>query len=74
MQRADGIPRWPKRGMDDERRLRLTQVRGIGRWTVEMLLMSWLGRPDVLPVDDYASAPASRRSTGKRKMPAPKDS
>jgi len=31
----------------------LTQVRGIGRWTVEMLLMFRLGRPDVLPVDDY---------------------
>ncbi|MCE5232084.1 MAG: DNA-3-methyladenine glycosylase 2 family protein [Mizugakiibacter sp.] len=30
----------------------LTQVRGIGRWTVEMLLMSRLGRPDILPVDD----------------------
>jgi DNA-3-methyladenine glycosylase II len=31
----------------------LTQVRGIGRWTVEMLLMFRLGRPDVLPVSDY---------------------
>lgn len=30
-----------------------TQVKGIGRWTVEMLLMFRLGRPDVLPVDDY---------------------
>lgn len=32
---------------------RLSQVRGIGRWTVEMLLMFRLGRPDVLPLDDY---------------------
>jgi DNA-3-methyladenine glycosylase II len=32
---------------------RLTQVRGIGRWTVEMLLMFRLGRPDILPVDDF---------------------
>ena len=31
----------------------LTQVRGVGRWTVEMLLMFRLGRPDVLPVSDY---------------------
>jgi DNA-3-methyladenine glycosylase II len=31
----------------------LTQVRGIGRWTVEMFLMFRLGRPDVLPLDDY---------------------
>jgi DNA-3-methyladenine glycosylase II len=32
---------------------RLTQIRGIGRWTVEMLLIFTLGRPDVLPVDDF---------------------
>jgi methylated-DNA-[protein]-cysteine S-methyltransferase len=32
---------------------RLTQVRGIGRWTAEMLLIFRLGRPDVLPLDDY---------------------
>ena len=31
----------------------LTQVRGIGQWTVEMLLIFRLGRPDVLPVSDY---------------------
>jgi DNA-3-methyladenine glycosylase II len=31
----------------------LTQVRGIGRWTVEMLLIFRLGRPNILPVDDY---------------------
>lgn len=40
--------------MDDETVIeRLTEVRGIGRWTAEMLLMFRLGRPDVLPVDDY---------------------
>jgi len=40
--------------MEDEAIIeRLTRVRGIGRWTVEMLLMFRLGRPDVLPVDDY---------------------
>jgi DNA-3-methyladenine glycosylase II len=32
---------------------RLTEVRGIGVWTVEMLLIFRLGRPDVLPVTDY---------------------
>lgn len=32
---------------------RLTEVRGIGSWTVEMLLIFRLGRPDVLPVTDY---------------------
>lgn len=30
----------------------LTRIKGIGRWTVEMLLMFTLNRPDVLPVDD----------------------
>ncbi|HXG47189.1 MAG TPA: DNA-3-methyladenine glycosylase [Methylomirabilota bacterium] len=32
---------------------RLTTIHGVGRWTVEMLLIFHLGRPDVLPVDDY---------------------
>ncbi|HTF90789.1 MAG TPA: methylated-DNA--[protein]-cysteine S-methyltransferase [Planctomycetota bacterium] len=38
---------------DEEVVERLTVVRGIGRWSVEMLLMFWLGRPDVLPVGDF---------------------
>ena len=38
---------------DDEIVKRLTEVRGIGVWTVEMLLMFRLGRPDVLPLSDY---------------------
>ena len=42
------------REMDDETIItRLVAVRGIGRWTAQMLLMFRLGRPDVLPVDDY---------------------
>ena len=40
---------------DDEIIARLTQVRGIGRWTVEMLLLFDLGRPDVWPVAGYRS-------------------
>ena len=40
---------------DDEIVERLTQVRGIGRWTVEMLLMFRLGRPDILPIDEDPS-------------------
>ena len=41
------------RRMDDEAIIeRLTTVRGIGRWTVEMLLIFRLGRPDVLPLTD----------------------
>jgi 3-methyladenine DNA glycosylase/8-oxoguanine DNA glycosylase len=42
------------REMDDETIVeRLTAVRGIGRWTAEMFLIFTLGRPDVLPADDY---------------------
>ena len=41
-------------GMDDDAVIEaLTAVRGIGQWTVEMLLIFRLGRPDVLPVDDF---------------------
>jgi DNA-3-methyladenine glycosylase II len=42
-----------RRMPDDEIVARLTEVRGIGTWTVEMLLIFRLGRPDVLPVTDY---------------------
>jgi DNA-3-methyladenine glycosylase II len=42
-----------RRMPDDEIIERLTVVRGIGRWTVEMLLIFRLGRPDVLPLSDY---------------------
>lgn len=42
-----------RRMSDDDIIEHLIQVRGIGRWTVEMLLIFRLGRPDVLPVDDY---------------------
>jgi len=38
---------------DDELICRLVSIRGVGRWTVEMVLISTLGRPDVLPVDDF---------------------
>jgi len=50
------VPGWPTlRRMDDETIIRqLTQVRGIGRWTVQMMLIFSLGRPDVWPVDDFA--------------------
>lgn len=59
--------------MDDEAVIeRLTAVRGIGRWTVEMLLMFRLGRPDVLPVDDYGVRKGYAVAFRKREMPAPK--
>jgi len=57
---------------DEEIITRLTQVRGIGRWTVEMLLMFQLGRPDVLPVDDFGVRAGFRAAYGLRRMPRPK--
>jgi O-6-methylguanine DNA methyltransferase len=61
-------------GMDDETIIeRLTEVRGIGRWTVEMLLIFRLGRPDVLPVDDYGVRKGFALAFRKRKPPLPKD-
>lgn len=51
---------------------RLTQVRGIGRWTVEMLLIFQLGRPDVLPVDDFGVRNGFRLAYGLRGMPTPR--
>ena len=54
---------------DDEIVERLTQVRGIGRWTVEMLLMFRLGRPDILPVDDFGVRNGFRLAYGLRGMP-----
>ena len=51
---------------------RLTAVRGIGRWTVEMLLIFNLGRPDVLPIDDFGVAEGYRILHGLNERPKPK--
>jgi len=60
--------------MDDEEIIgRLIQVRGVGRWTVEMLLMFRLGRPDVLPVGDYAVRKGFSLVYGLKDLPKPKD-
>lgn len=58
---------------DEEIIERLTEVRGVGRWTVEMLLIFQLGRPDVLPVDDFGVRSGFRRAYRKRELPKPKD-
>jgi DNA-3-methyladenine glycosylase II len=53
--------------------LRLTAVRGVGRWTVEMLLVFQLGREDVLPVDDFGVRAGFRHAYRKSEMPKPKE-
>jgi 3-methyladenine DNA glycosylase/8-oxoguanine DNA glycosylase len=60
------------RRMDDEAIIEhLTEVRGIGRWTAQMLLMFRLGRPDVLPVGDYGIRKGFGVAFRKREMPTP---
>ena len=49
----------------------LVAIHGIGRWSAEMFLMFRLGRPDVLPVDDYSLRKAYARAFNKRKLPTP---
>lgn len=57
---------------DDEIIARLTSVRGIGRWTAEMLLLFDLGRLDVWPVADYGVRKGFAKTFGRRKLPTPK--
>lgn len=57
---------------DDEIVERLIEIRGIGRWTVEMLLIFQLGRPDILPIDDFGVRNGFRIAYGLRTIPTPK--
>ncbi len=60
-----------RRMSDDEIVERLTAVRGIGRWTAEMLLIFRLGRPDVLPIGDYGIRKGFALVLRKRVLPSP---
>lgn len=57
----------------DEILERLTAVRGIGRWTVEMMLMFRLGRPDILPVDDLGVRKGAQVLDKLDEIPKPKE-
>lgn len=62
------------RRMDDEALIeRLSEIRGIGRWSAQMLLMFRLGRPDVLPAGDYGIRKGFAVTFRKREMPTPAD-
>ncbi|MEQ1580682.1 MAG: DNA-3-methyladenine glycosylase 2 family protein [Steroidobacteraceae bacterium] len=68
----------PARGeaasFDDEMLIqRMVSIRGVGRWTVEMMLMHTLGRPDILPVDDFGVREGWRALKGLAKQPAPRE-
>jgi len=51
---------------------RLTQIRGIGTWSAHMLLMFYLGRPDVLPVADLGVQKGFAITYGRRELPSPR--
>ena len=58
--------------LDDEELIeRLTQIKGIGRWTVEMLLIFKLGRMDVLPIHDLGIQKGFVITYRKRRLPKP---
>lgn len=61
------------RKLSDEQLVeRLTSVRGVGAWTVEMFLIFRLGRPDVLPIHDLGVQKGWSITYGKKRMPKPK--
>jgi 3-methyladenine DNA glycosylase/8-oxoguanine DNA glycosylase len=65
--------RQANRMSDEELIERLDSVRGIGRWTAEMLLMFRLGRPDVLAVDDYGIRKGFAKMHKLAELPKPKE-
>ncbi len=58
---------------DEEIIERLTALRGVGPWTVEMLLIFTLGRPDVLPATDYGVRKGFALTYGWKELPHPKE-
>lgn len=58
---------------DDELIKRLVTLRGVGQWTVEMLLIFTLGRTDVLPIDDYGVREGWRKLKGLPVQPKPRE-
>jgi len=71
---AGVVPDWPalQSMPDDEIVARLTTVRGVGVWTVQMMLIFRLGRPDVWPTLDYGVQQGYRIAFRKRLLPKPK--
>jgi len=57
---------------DDEIIERLTTVRGVGRWTVEMMLIFRLGRADVLPLNDLGILKGYQFAYDQTELPKPK--
>jgi DNA-3-methyladenine glycosylase II len=60
-----------RRASDDETIEHVTQIKGVGRWTADMLLMFCLGRPDVLPVGDLGVQRAMKEAYQLDSLPDP---
>ena len=58
---------------DEELVEKLTSIKGVGRWTVEMLLIFRLGRPDVLPATDYGVQKGFALAKRLADLPKPKE-
>ena len=58
---------------DDQIGERLTRIRGIGPWTVEMMLIFRLGRPDVLPIHDYGVRNDFAETFNSGELPTPRE-
>lgn len=58
---------------DEELIERLTSLRGVGRWTVQMLLIFTLERPDILPIDDFGVREGWRLLKSLPNKPTPKE-
>jgi 3-methyladenine DNA glycosylase/8-oxoguanine DNA glycosylase len=58
---------------DPEIYQRLTSIRGVGPWTVEMLLIFTLGRADILPVTDYGVRKGFALTYGWKELPTPRE-
>ena len=56
---------------DEEVIAQLIEVKGLGRWTIDMFLMFHLGRPDILPVGDLGIRRAVQIAYGLDDLPGP---
>jgi DNA-3-methyladenine glycosylase II len=60
-----------QRASDDEVIEQVTRIKGVGRWTADMLLLFSLGRPDVLPVGDLGVRASMKAAYGLEDLPDP---
>ena len=72
---AGDVPGWTvlRRWPDERIIATLTEIHGIGRWTVEMVLLFRLGRPDVLPLGDYGVRKGYARTFNRGRLPSARE-